>query len=240
LDRQISLLAYLTSGRAIFGERDAALLDPAMRGIDSDLLRIEARFSHEKRLTKIAGVFPKTFALLADRSEAIVRQFVDSAPPFDIGRIENARQFHQFLCECWRGEPPQPPYLADVAACELALATAVAAAPGERNLARDASRRLPHSFRRHPSVTLLRCDYDVRPVFGDGATAAVPVERNSLIAIFIAADRDEPQIVELAPEIFDLLGALDDWTEPRLISASSAAGALFAELAAAGLLEMRR
>jgi len=237
LDRQISLLAYLTSSRAIFGERGAAALDPALRGIDSDLLHIEARFSHEKRLTKIALVFPKTFALLADRSDALVREFAGSSPPFDIGRIENARQFHQFLCACWRNEPPQPPYLHDIAACELALATA-RAAPDERSCARDDSDASPRSLRRHPSVTLLRCDYDVRAIFGDGATAAIPVARQSLIAVAVVADGD-PQIMDIASEVFDLLAALDDWTDPRLLGAMPGAGALFAELAQAGLLEMR-
>src|SRR5262245_24087786 len=49
LDRQISLLDYLTSGAAIFGDKRRAALDPALQGLDVGLLRLEARFSYEKR-----------------------------------------------------------------------------------------------------------------------------------------------------------------------------------------------
>jgi hypothetical protein len=78
--------------------------------MDPRLLCLEARFSHEKRMAKIVTVFPKTFRLLgADRAaivrEAIVREFVAACPPTDITRIENARQFHDFLCARWRHRP---------------------------------------------------------------------------------------------------------------------------------------
>ena len=34
LDRQVSLLHYLTSGGAIFGDKDGAAVDAALQGID--------------------------------------------------------------------------------------------------------------------------------------------------------------------------------------------------------------
>jgi hypothetical protein len=64
LHRQVSLLNYLTSGAAIFGDAREPPLDPALRGIDRALLRIEARFSHDKRVQKIVAVFARTFDLL--------------------------------------------------------------------------------------------------------------------------------------------------------------------------------
>src|SRR6266700_8141778 len=73
LDRQASLLAYLTSGAAIFGERNGVPLDQALHGMDSALLRLEARFSYEKRLEKIASVFPRTIAMLGDAWGPIFR-----------------------------------------------------------------------------------------------------------------------------------------------------------------------
>ncbi|MBV9627547.1 MAG: hypothetical protein JO230_05550, partial [Xanthobacteraceae bacterium] len=54
LDRQHSLLAYLTSGEAIFGDQHQKPAEPSLRGIDPGLLHLEARFSHEKRMEKIA------------------------------------------------------------------------------------------------------------------------------------------------------------------------------------------
>ena len=82
LQRQVSLLRYLTSGGAIFG--DGGPLDPDLRGVDGTLLRMEARFSHEKRMEKIAAVFPRTFDLLGSEREALIREFVDACPPADI------------------------------------------------------------------------------------------------------------------------------------------------------------
>ena len=58
LDRQVSLLHYLTSGDAIFRERAEVPLDEALVGVYRGLLRIEARFSHEKRMEKILGRTP--------------------------------------------------------------------------------------------------------------------------------------------------------------------------------------
>ena len=44
LDRQVSLLEYLTSSGAIFGDNEIACLNPALLGIDLGLLRLEACF----------------------------------------------------------------------------------------------------------------------------------------------------------------------------------------------------
>jgi hypothetical protein len=58
IDRQVSLLEFLTSGATIFDDQSDAILDGSLRGIDRRLLRVEARFSHEKRMEKIITVFP--------------------------------------------------------------------------------------------------------------------------------------------------------------------------------------
>src|SRR4051794_37897459 len=91
LDRQVRLLEYLTSGEAIFRDNRKGTIDPALQGIDRGMLDIEARFSHEKRMEKIAAVFPVTFDLLGAGLDGIVRNFVEACPPSDISRIENAR-----------------------------------------------------------------------------------------------------------------------------------------------------
>jgi hypothetical protein len=57
LDRQARLLEYLTSGDAIFDDGCGGPRDPILQGFDWALLHIEARFSHEKRMEKIAAVF---------------------------------------------------------------------------------------------------------------------------------------------------------------------------------------
>ncbi len=232
LNRQTKLLEYLTSGRAVFGDARGRI-DPTLAGIDRGLLDLEARFSHEKRMEKIAGVFPETFARLGTGAEALVRQFAEACPPHGIGRIENARQFHAFLVERHMTESLEPPCLADVSACELACAEARmladAAAPEDDETA-DAARP---AIRRHRGVVLLRTAFDVRSVFEDGD--ATPAERDTCLAV--AWVSGGPHVLELTPEVFGLLAALQRWTA---LDGLPEAGQLVDDLTRSGLLELRR
>jgi hypothetical protein len=206
-----------------------------LQGIDRALLHIEARFSCEKRMEKIAAVLPKTFALLGADRDAIVREFVEACPPVDISRIENARQFSDFLTARWQRQPPATSYLPDVTACELALAQVRIA--GDGGLTVDAGRTyagLP-GIRRKQGVVLLRARFDIRPIFETGREGANPIERK--VPLAIAPHAGEPRIFELTPEVFDFLAALDRWvTVDELPDAEG----LIADLAEAGLLEVRR
>jgi hypothetical protein len=239
LDRQVSLIEHLTSAAAIFGDRTGPGLDRSLHGIDPGLLRIEARFSHEKRMEKIAAVFPRTIGLLGDERDSIIRGFAAACPPMDISRIENATQFHEFLLSRWRHEPPAPRYLPDVAGCELACAKVrvaadqpvpTAAAPDAPNMA----------IRRRPDIALLRTTYDVRSVFEGEAEHIVPIQRDTPLAVALDPESDQPQILELAPEVFDLLAALDDWTNPAMHNGSPEVTELIAGLVEAALVEIRR
>jgi hypothetical protein len=240
LDRQISLLDYLTSGAAIFGGKRRAALDPALQGLDVGLLRLEARFSYEKRMEKIVGVFPNTFELLGDDQTAIVREFVRNCPPVDIGHLTNARQFHDFLSARWRRRRPKPPYLPDVASCELACATVGAAVDADPQEIDNGRKGVPQgAIRRRRGVALLRCRYDVRPVFESGSARAVPEKRDTAIAVGMAPGTAQPQVFELPPAIFDLLAALDDWSDPAALHGTPGSTELVNELARHGLLEVR-
>ena len=232
LERQVSLIHYLTSSRAIFGEQGPR--DPHLIGINETLLRMEARFSYEKRIEKIAAVFPRTFELLGMDRDALVRQFVDACPPVDIARLVNARQFHDFLSARWRRDPPHPPYLPDVAACELACAQARAA----RNDALTSNDGVRPCVRRRPGVVLLRCAFNVRAIFE--AEAGAPIERDTLLAAVPAPDEREPAIVELDPESFDLLSVLDQWTDATAFEATAETAQLLDDFARAGLVEVCR
>jgi hypothetical protein len=231
LQRQVSLLDYLTSSAAIFDKRDTPL-DPALRDIDPALLRLEARFSHEKRMEKIAAVFPRTFELLGAAREQLIREFVQACPADDISRLKNACAFHAFLLRRWRDEPPTPPYLPDVAACELACARVCGSQANVPQTGSDAP--TAGCIRRYPNVLLLRADYDVRSIFEQSAIA--PQRRDTSLAIIAAAG--QPNITELAPEVFDVLTALEEWTDPSVFDAVPQADELIAELRQAGLIEV--
>jgi hypothetical protein len=235
LDRQVRLLEYLTSGEAIFDDGRGSLRDPILQGIDRGLLHIEARFSYEKRMDKIAAVFPKTLALLGEDRDAVVREFVDACPPVDIGRLENARQFSDFLISRWGTRRPAPPYLPDVTACEVACAQVRMDADSSPAVAKSRTHAGPFEIRRKPGIALLRTRFDIRPIFEDERAEISPIERPVPLAISFQAG--ELGIFELAPEVFDLLAALGSWTA---VDELPDAEGLIADLGEAGLLEERR
>ena len=242
LDRQVALLDYLTSARAIFGgERDAAL-PPLLRGIDPVRLGFEARFSHEKRMAKLARVFPHTLELLKEEQGEILRAFAEACPPTDIGILETAQQFFAFLSA--RARPLASAYLLDVARCELALAAARLRKDGPLN--RGALKRAKENrgagtraVRRADAVALVRCTHDVRPLFESAYSHAVPKMRDTPLVIAKPQTAREPEIFEVPATLFDLLAALDDWTERRLFDLAPGAEHIIADLVERGVLEVR-
>jgi hypothetical protein len=249
LERQVRLLEFLTSRDAIFGGETPSQVDPALEGFDRGLLRLEARFSYEKRMDKIARVFPKTFSLLARDSAAIVRDFIEAYPPVEMSRLDNGSEFYDFLCERWRLAPPDPPYVRDVAACELACLRSRVGVGEERKEPPQRSQsqaRAPllNAIRRCRGFVLLRCAYDNRSIFeGDGAGAGngiVPTKRDVSLVIGVLPGDNQPQVFEVPAVAFDLLAALDDWTDAAAFATSPEVSRLIAELAEHGLVEIRR
>jgi hypothetical protein len=237
LERQVRLIEHLTSSAAIFGQ--GGDLAPDLDGIDRALLRVEAQFSYGKRMEKITAVLPKTFELLGRSGDALVRAFVDSCPPTTLSRFENACQFHQFLVSCWKRQAPDPPYVCDVAAFEIACAK-VDADPQHDPSNSTTSTVLSGSIHRGPNVMLLRCAYDVRPIFEPGAAKAVPVRRDTLLVVAMPPGAEGARVFEVIPATFDLLAALDDWIDPHALPAEPEFANLLADLASRGLIEVRR
>jgi hypothetical protein len=240
LDQQASLLEYLTSSAAIFGENEDESLNSVLQGIDRGLLRLEACFSHEKRMEKITAAFPRTLQLLGSNHAAIVREFVEACPPIGISRLENARQFYNFLCTRWRREPLEPPYLGDVAVCEFAIAKVRVGAEG-RVLGPAGGEDAPRGgIRRHPDVILVRCAYNIRPIFEGGSAEGAPVRRDTLLAIAIPPYAEHPKVFELLSPAFDVLAALNDWTDRIALGPAAEFDELICDLAEHGLIEVRK
>ena len=236
LDRQVRLLEHLTSGDAIFGDIAISSLERARLGIDAGLLRLEARASHEKRMEKIEWVLPRTFELLGAGKAAVIRDFVEACPPASIGRLENARQFHDFLATRWKVAALEPRCLPDVAACELAYASVYG---GEKPAPETESPAACDGIRRHPKVILVRCRHDVRPIFEGGAAAAPAAERDTPLAVSLPAGAEHPVVSELSPDLFDLLEMLDDFVDMNTFSDLPDVRELVADLGRRGLLEVR-
>jgi hypothetical protein len=236
LHLQTSLLEYLTTSAAIFADGVVSPSDLRLHGVDIERLHLEARFSFDKRLAKISSVFPRTFAIFAGDWTPIVREFADAHPPVDSGRIKNAEQFFDFLSERLEHAQLEPPWLHDVAACELACAQARANETMAASMVTD--KVLPGAVRCRSGVVLLSCTHDVRPVFEDRTGSAAPVtQRQTLLTVFIPPDVARVQICEVGNEVFDLLGACRQWTEPGALGLACGADELVSELGALGLLE---
>src|SRR5262249_4993636 len=100
------------------------------------------------------------------------------------------------------------------------------------------------SLRRHPGVILLRCDYDVRPIFEArpqeaAAQDVLPEKRETLLATVIPPGGQHPQAFEVLPVVFDLLTLLDDWTLRAELASVPDADELIRELEAHALIEVR-
>jgi hypothetical protein len=218
LDRQRSLLEYLTSGTAIFGAACAKTDHRAPWGIEPGLLRHEALFSFDKRIAKIAAVLPLTFSIIKTHGSTILREFAEACPPEDISKFGNARQFCGFLRERSRGTPLAPPCLGDVAACELAFAQ-VRSRGDERKLMAETDGQCI-AIRRHPDAIFVQCSYDVRPIFEAAGEAAIPMQRNTSIAVSIPPGGEAPQVFEMNAALFDILGTCHTWTDPVVFGAT--------------------
>jgi hypothetical protein len=239
LDRQVRLLDYLTSAAAIFSDDGDAPVDWPVRRSDRDFLRLQARLSHDKRVGKIRAVLPRTFTLLGDFREVIVREFTNAQPPTDAGFIENARQFCDFIWRRREYEPLKPPYLGEVAACELGLAEAMAFAEDRRHAPQTDKPDPGNSIRRRSGVVLLRCAYDVRSIFTKAATETGPTERDTRLVIIMQGGAEQPEILEVGAAIFDLLSIIDDWCQFSTLDRASDFAALIDDLEKRGLIDVQ-
>jgi hypothetical protein len=231
LQRQIRLLEYLTSVDAIFEDRGIPPAANGLEGLDPGRLGLEARFSFEKRLEKISAVFPRTFAICSSDWTPILQEFAEACPPSDIGRFENAQQFFAFLSK-HRAANLEPPWLLDVAACELECARV----KRHGDIPGSTPDHAPTpAIRRAPGVAILRCAYNVRAIF-EKATGGAAIRRETRLAILVPPETERPAIFEVGRVVFDLLSACEAWTDLAIASGHQS---LIEDLAKRGLLELR-
>jgi len=236
IDRQLSLLEYLTSGAAIFGS-PCVNADHTCSGIESGLLDREARFSFDKRMGKVRAVLPLTVALIENNGIAVLQEFVEACPPKDIGQFANALQFSDFLRAHARRAPLAPPYVVDVAACELALARVRSRIDEPRPMAESCGRH--GAIRRHPDAVFVSCTYDVRSVFEVTGEPSPPEERNTFVAVSIPQGAEAPQLFEMNAVLFDLLSSCHMWADLSVFGATGEREDLVHDLVNSGLVEVR-
>jgi hypothetical protein len=238
-DRQSSLLEHLSSTTVIFGDQANAPIDPALRGIDRGVLRLQARFACNKRIEKIIAVFPRTLEILGADQRLILREFVAASRPTNKSTLANAREFHEFFSARWRCEPSKSAYLPDVAACELAMAEVRNVEDYERPSKKGKSDEPKRSIRRRRSVFPLRCAHDIRSIFDAGPGEFVPPKRDTSLVVTLSAGFRDLRIVEVAPVVVDALMLLDDWANPSTLDAFGDRKNLVSHLAAQEHIEVQ-
>jgi hypothetical protein len=240
LDRQVSLVEYLASAAALFGDEVDVPADPALQGIDRGVLRLQARFACNKRIEKIIAVFPRTLEILGADQRLILREFVEASRPTNKGTLANAREFHEFLSARWRCEPPKPAYLPDVAACERAMAEVRNVVEDHERPAKKGKSDGPkRGIRRRRSVVPLRCAHDIRSIFDAGSGEVVPPKRDTSLVVTLPAGFRDVRIVEVAPVVVEMLTLLDDWADPSTLDAFGDRENLVRHLAAQEFIEVR-
>jgi hypothetical protein len=88
-------------------------------------------------------------------------------------------------------------------------------------------------------VLLLRCAFDIQPIFAATGEKSPPVARDTPLAIAMSPGADHTMVMELRPGVFDLLALLEDFTDPEVLGETPDVAALLADLTRLGLLEVQ-
>jgi hypothetical protein len=206
LERQTALLSYLTDPRQYDRKPEAE----GLFGIDLYRLRLEGRFSLEKRAGKLMAVFPRSFEAMRKTPGAELKNFAAACPPFSITRYDNGAQFLGFVRGLWETEPPQPIWLPDLAALELAMSKVAQVDPTEDEEAPDVEEGA--YFRLRTGVEFLTAQYDIRPLLANPEAELTPEKRPVFLVVAPPNVSGPPRIFELKQAPFDFLNALQGWT----------------------------
>ena len=207
---QERLIALLTNPDAFDPEYPAMAAMGNEIGPDVSRISLYGKLSHLKRMSKIEGVLARTIVHLGEPYQPLTRPFLAAYPPFSANRYENARQFFDFLVRRWGGRPQDRPYLLDLARYELAVADA-RTQPWEKSANRAAGNGATRLVRRAPSVSLIRCKYDVRPLLEQDDVADPPAERALFLAIVFPIGASSHRVFEIEANLANLLAGLTEW-----------------------------
>lgn len=206
LERQTALLSYLTDPRQYDRKPEA----DGLFGIDPYRLRLEGRFSLEKRAGKLLAVFPRSFEAMRKTPGADLKSFATACPPFSITRYDNGAQFLGFVRGLWETNPPEPRWLPDLAALELAMSKVAQIDPSDDEDAPAVEEGA--YFRLRTGVEFLTVQFDIRPLLANPEADLSPEKRQVFLVIAPPAVSGPPRIFELKQQPFEFLNALQGWT----------------------------
>jgi hypothetical protein len=205
-------------------------------GVDASRVALVARLTHAKRIDKIRGLLPATFAALGERADSYALDFAGQHPPLDAHAIVNALQFYRFLSRVPKGLA----YLRDLCFCELAMASLgarPAPAPPGGPIVYPVEGAV--EMRRHPAVRLRRCEYDIRPLLR--SQGGLVDKRAVFLVICRPPGSSVGKVFDVKESLFALLSMLRRWHRlspgDEWLTDEETFGSI-SELCALGILEL--
>lgn len=207
---QRRLITLLTTPDAFTADHPDLLAVGNEIGPDVARISLYAKLSHSKRIKKIESVLTQTLCHLGEPFYPLTLPFLKAYPPNSANRYDNAKQFFEFLVHRWQGRPKDRPYLLDLARYELAVADA-RTQPWVKEPAHAGRPDNPAEIRRSPSVSLIRCKYDVRPMLKQDDVIDAPEKRDLYLAIVFPRAAQKERVFEIGGDLAGFLAGLSDW-----------------------------
>lgn len=185
-----------------------------LMGIRPEMLELLAELALGKRIEKIAKILRKTCSYLQQDLRDLGTEFASQHPSIRPDSFFNACQFYSFLRHRWLIQPPERPFLPDLAYCELAMIAV------ERKVRPGAQQKLLSSpscgkfkIRRHPAVHTRRCQYNIRGLLAgedanQGPVGAEPV----CLVLSQPLNEATPKVFHIRGDLFALLRSWTGWS----------------------------
>ena len=212
LERQKDLVEFLCDPRAFKASPGTQQTSSPIPGIDGARLKLIGEQALQKRFEKIRAVLPKSFDVMGSDIGPLFEDFAHRYPPSHIGRLENARQFVEFVSERRHSSPFYSPFLTDLLKFEFALWSArFDQKSGRDGGARDKRQKEFRSSRMvclAHSVQLLLLNHDIRPLLEHSGNKESIRPRKTYLAIRFDAELDDVRIFEVSRKIYEILNGL--------------------------------
>ncbi len=243
------LVDYLADPTA-FGRLEAGTRGwTALSGLDPRRLELVGLMTHSKRFEKVERTLPRTIKFLRPGIENLALEWATRHRPLSASSFVNACQFYLFLQRRWRRRPPLPPFLPDLAYCELAMAavghrlTAVGRpALGTRSVGSAAGCLI----RRRAAVHWRRCEYNLAPVFAANIPDGLDVEdvctEHTCVLVSRPLDGSAVRMFQVDEVLFELVVGLQGWSNISFghdVADDERTIDLFGHLERVGILEVK-
>lgn len=215
LELQTALIRCLTDPIALREFRSGAAGWESLSFLDPELMGLMSAFYQSKRLDKVAKVLPLTFVYLASEMAELTPEFMKRHPPLNADSYTHGCQFYSLLRRRWRTHPPRPPFLPDLAYCELARVGVERRRPaGGPALLTGAEPPAAIIIRRRRGVRLHLCQYDIQPLFDPHAGGGGDVvHRRVCLVLSRPLASLSGKMLRVEEELFSLLKGLCNWTK---------------------------